>query len=109
MFRASLLYACILLPSLAFAQPTVTLRSPRSQAQTAAGEQSVYTGAQQNPASAAAKLVTLDEAIQLALANSPSIKAARTQIQQSQAQEVTANLRPNPVLGGDSQFIPFFN
>jgi len=36
------------------------------------------------------------EAIALALANSPAIKAVRTQIQQNQAQETTANLRPNP-------------
>jgi cobalt-zinc-cadmium efflux system outer membrane protein len=52
--------------------------------------------------------ITLDQAIELALANSPAIKATRTQIQQSQAQEVTANLRPNPVLSWDTQFIPIF-
>jgi cobalt-zinc-cadmium efflux system outer membrane protein len=45
----------------------------------------------------------------MALANSPAIKAARTQIQQSQAQEITANLRPNPVLNADSQFLPVFS
>ncbi|HKR95964.1 MAG TPA: TolC family protein, partial [Candidatus Angelobacter sp.] len=39
----------------------------------------------------------------------PAIKAARTQIEQSQAQEVTANLRPNPTLSWDSQFIPVFS
>lgn len=53
--------------------------------------------------------VTLEEAIRLALTGSPSIKAARTQITQSKAQEVTANLRPNPVLSWDTQFIPIFN
>ena len=31
-----------------------------------------------------------------------------TTIQQSQAEEVTANLRPDPVLMGDSQFLPIF-
>jgi cobalt-zinc-cadmium efflux system outer membrane protein len=56
----------------------------------------------------AATQITLDQAIELALANSPAIKATRTQIQQSQAQEVTANLRPNPVLSWDTQFIPIF-
>jgi cobalt-zinc-cadmium efflux system outer membrane protein len=45
----------------------------------------------------------------LALANSPSINGTRTLIQQNQAQEVTANLRPNPVLSADSQFLPFFS
>lgn len=53
--------------------------------------------------------ITLEEAISRALANSPSIKASRTQITQSKAQEVTANLRPNPLLSWDSQFIPIFS
>ncbi len=39
----------------------------------------------------------------------PAIQAARTQIDQNKAQEVTANLRPNPVLSWDTQFLPFFN
>jgi cobalt-zinc-cadmium efflux system outer membrane protein len=57
----------------------------------------------------AATQITLEQAISMALANSPAIKAARTQIQQSQAQEITANLRPNPTLNWDSQFIPVFS
>lgn len=52
--------------------------------------------------------ITLDDAIKLALEHSPALLATRTQIQQSQTQEVTANLRPNPVLSWDSQFIPLF-
>lgn len=110
MSRASLLFVCFLLPGIAFAQLTIPLSSPRPSAQNAAGASTnVPVAVQQSAGSAAAKLITLDEAIQLALANSPSIRATRTQIQQSQAQEITANLRPNPVLGGDSQFIPFFS
>lgn len=54
-------------------------------------------------------LITLDEAIQLAIANNPNLKASRTQVDQNQAQEITANLRPNPTLSGDSQFVPIFN
>jgi len=53
--------------------------------------------------------IGLDQAIALAMANSPAIKATRTQIQQSQAQEITAGLRPNPTLSFDSQFVPLFN
>jgi cobalt-zinc-cadmium efflux system outer membrane protein len=53
-------------------------------------------------------LISLDQAIDLALAHNHSIKAARTLILQNQAQEITANLRPNPTLGLDSQFIPIF-
>jgi outer membrane protein, heavy metal efflux system len=52
--------------------------------------------------------ISLDEAVQLALQHNHSLLAARTTIQQSQAEEVTANLRPNPVLFGDALFIPFF-
>jgi cobalt-zinc-cadmium efflux system outer membrane protein len=53
--------------------------------------------------------ITLDRAIDLALAHNHSLKATRTLILQNQAQETTANLRPNPTFGADSQFIPFFS
>jgi cobalt-zinc-cadmium efflux system outer membrane protein len=53
--------------------------------------------------------ITLDQAIDLALAHNHSLKASRTLILQNEAQEITANLRPNPTLGADSQFIPFFS
>jgi cobalt-zinc-cadmium efflux system outer membrane protein len=53
--------------------------------------------------------LSIHEAIDLALANSPALKAARTQIDQSRAQETTAALRPNPVLQGDAQFLPIFS
>src|ERR1017187_8777277 len=39
--------------------------------------------------------VTLDQAIQTALVHNQNLLAARTTVQQSQAQEITANLRPN--------------
>jgi outer membrane protein, heavy metal efflux system len=53
--------------------------------------------------------IALDEAVRLALAHNHGLAAARTFIQQSQAQETTANLRPNPVLLADAQFLPVFN
>ena len=53
-------------------------------------------------------LISLDQAIDLALAHNHAIKATRTLILQNQAQEITANLRPNPTFGADSQFIPIF-
>jgi len=53
--------------------------------------------------------ITLDEAIQMALAHNHALAAARTTIDQSLAEETTANLRPNPVLLGDAQFLPIFN
>lgn len=56
-----------------------------------------------------ATLIDLDHAIDLALAHNHSLKASRTLILQNQAQEITANLRPNPTLGADTQFIPVFS
>jgi cobalt-zinc-cadmium efflux system outer membrane protein len=53
--------------------------------------------------------VTLEQAVDLALAHNHSIIATRTLIYQNQAQEITANLRPNPALGVDAQFIPIFD
>jgi len=53
--------------------------------------------------------INLDRAIDLALAHNHALKATRTMILQNQAQEITANLRPNPTLLADTQFIPFFS
>jgi cobalt-zinc-cadmium efflux system outer membrane protein len=53
--------------------------------------------------------ITLDEAIQLALQHNHNLLAARTTIQQSQADETTANLRPNPTLFADWEYLPLFS
>jgi len=53
--------------------------------------------------------VTLDQAIEFARQHNHALLAARATIQQNQAQEITANLRPNPVLLGDSQFLPLLS
>src|SRR5580698_3937555 len=50
--------------------------------------------------------VTLDEAIQMALQHNHNILAARTTIQQSEAEETTANLRPNPSIFADWEYLP---
>jgi cobalt-zinc-cadmium efflux system outer membrane protein len=65
------------------------------------------TGVAQNPAGSTR--ITLDQAIDMALAHNHAILASRTTILQNQAQEITANLRPNPTLSADTQFIPFFS
>jgi outer membrane protein, heavy metal efflux system len=61
------------------------------------------------PSQNAAARITLDEAIRLALQHNHALQAARSTILQNQAQEITANLRPNPTLSWDSQFFPLFN
>jgi len=53
-----------------------------------------------------AKSVTLDEAIQLALQHNHNLLALRTTIEQSEAEEITANLRPNPTLFTDWEYLP---
>lgn len=75
--------------------PPAQSQSPPPQANTLA----------QNPGG---QLITLSDAIQLALQHNHSLLAQRSTIQQSQAEEITANLRPDPVLLGDTQFLPIF-
>jgi outer membrane protein, heavy metal efflux system len=53
--------------------------------------------------------ITLNQAIQFALAHNHALQAARSTIVQSQDQEITANLRPNPALTVDGLFIPLFS
>ena len=52
--------------------------------------------------------LTLDDAIRMALDHNHALLAARSTILQNQAQEITANLRPNPTLSWDTQFFPLF-
>lgn len=67
----------------------------------------IAAAAQAVPASAGPGL-TLEQALALAHQHSPALAAAQTQIPQSQAQEVTAALRPNPVLAWDVLYLPVF-
>jgi cobalt-zinc-cadmium efflux system outer membrane protein len=50
--------------------------------------------------------VTLDEVIQRALQHNHNLLAAQTTIQQAQAEEVTANMRPNPTFFTDWEYLP---
>jgi len=50
--------------------------------------------------------VTLDDAIELALKHNHALLAAQTTIQQSEALEVQADLRPNPTLFSDWEYLP---
>jgi len=70
-------------------------------------QQSAAPAAQTPPASASTR-ISLDDAIRLALLHNHALQAIRSTIQQSLAEEITANLRPNPTLGLDAQFLPIF-
>jgi len=50
--------------------------------------------------------ITLDNAIQMALQHNHNMLAIITTIQQSQAEEITQNLRPNPTLFADWEYLP---
>lgn len=75
---------------------------------------------QQNPSSAPAppaatlaqspgsQLITLSQAIQMAMQHNHNLLAMRTTVQQGEAEEITANLRPDPVLSADAIFLPVF-
>jgi len=52
--------------------------------------------------------ISLDDAIRMALRHNHALQALRSTIQQSLSEEITANLRPNPALGQDAQFLPIF-
>jgi cobalt-zinc-cadmium efflux system outer membrane protein len=53
--------------------------------------------------------ITLEQAMDLAVKHNHALLAARNVILQNQASEITANLRPNPTINWDAQFLPIFN
>jgi cobalt-zinc-cadmium efflux system outer membrane protein len=53
--------------------------------------------------------ITLDQAIQMALQHNHTLLATRTTVQQNLAQEITANLRPNPTLFTDWEYLPIIS
>ena len=80
-----------------------------------AGAQSAPAPSQSPPPQASAlaqkpgtQLISLADAIQMALQHNHNLLAAQTTVQQSEAEETTANLRPDPVLMGDALFLPIF-
>jgi cobalt-zinc-cadmium efflux system outer membrane protein len=80
--------ACLLLPNPARAQSPAGSSSP-------------------NPAPVVGpSKITIEEAVQLAIQHNHQLLAARTTILQNQALEVQANLRPNPTLFTDWEYLP---
>ena len=56
----------------------------------------------------AGRKITLEEAVKIALERNHILLASRTTIMQNQALEVQANLRPNPSIFVDWEYLPFF-
>ena len=59
-------------------------------------------------ADASAVAITLEQAIELAKKNNPTLPRQPDADSQNKAQEITANLRPNPLLSWDTQYLPIF-
>jgi outer membrane protein, heavy metal efflux system len=95
--RFPVLFVAVFFPGAAGAQslPAQSQSPPPQQAQVLAQNRGTVT-------------ISLDDAIQMALRHNHDLLALRSTIQQSEAEEVTANLRPNPVLLSDWQFLPIF-
>ena len=97
----ALLTAFVCLGSSAFAQQTPPLAPSTQQGTLQTSPQNIPSGQAHGSVR-----ISLDEAIQKALQNNHTLKAARTTIQQNEAQEITANLRPNPTLFTDWEYLP---
>jgi outer membrane protein, heavy metal efflux system len=106
--RFSILLAPLWLAGSAIAQAPRAQSPPQGNPSAAAASQGPAPPAGQLAQKPGAQLITLDQAIQLALTHNHNLLAARTTIDQSHAEEITANLRPDPVLLGDAQFLPIF-
>jgi len=83
----------------------ITLGALACWAALAAASPSIARAQAVSPTQGAVK-ITLDDAIQLALTNNHNLLAAQTTIEQNEALEVQANLRPNPTFFTDWEYLP---
>jgi len=67
-----------------------------------------FVGLALGQAAAGSVKLTLEQAIDLATQRNHNLLATRTTIQQNLAQEVTANLRPNPTFFTDWEYLPLY-
>ena len=70
----------------------------------------VASPARAHPAAGApqAQLITSEQAVQMALERNQNLRAARLNIQEARANEITAGLKPNPVFTSLNQNFPVF-
>jgi outer membrane protein, heavy metal efflux system len=100
-FCMSLVLVYVVEAAMAQAQPAHDKPSPP-------GQQAPAPPASQLAQKPGSQLITLDQALQMAAAHNHSLLATKTTVQQNEAEEITANLRPDPVLMGDAQYLPIF-
>jgi outer membrane protein, heavy metal efflux system len=102
--RAVVAVACLLVVTTGCMLWGQTLPQAPGTTQAPGAPQLPAAGAPQTPVT----LITIEQAIEFAKRNNPTLQANRTLISQNKEQEVTANLRPNPLLSWDAQFLPLF-
>lgn len=89
---------------IAVAQTPPLPNAPQAPAPAQAGQAAPLPGS----GSGLPAAVTIEQAIDLAKKNNPTLNANQTLISQSKAQEITAGLRPNPLVSWDLQYLPIF-
>jgi cobalt-zinc-cadmium efflux system outer membrane protein len=70
---------------------------------------SVFAQPQSVPTAKAPSLITMEDAVRIALQYNQTLRAQRLNIDQSKASEVTASLKPNPVLSNLVDTLPVFS
>src|SRR5579862_6282721 len=65
--------------------------------------------AQVTPSANVPSLISMEDAVRIALQYNQMLRAQRLNIDQSKAGEVTASLKPNPTLGNLVDTIPIFS
>lgn len=106
--RSCLLRFCIPLVLVYLVESAGAQTQPAQKPGAPPGTQAPAPPASQLAQKPGAQLITLDQALQMALEHNHSLLATRTTVQQNEAEEITANLRPDPVLSGDVQYLPIF-
>jgi cobalt-zinc-cadmium efflux system outer membrane protein len=66
-------------------------------------------GSARAQAPVAARMISMDDAVRIALANNQSLRAQRLGVDQNRAQEITAALKPNPTFSTLVDTIPIFS
>src|ERR1019366_8067339 len=70
---------------------------------------SIWAQSQIPSAASAPSLISMEDAIRIALQYNQALRAQRLNIDQSKASEITASLKPNPVLSNLVDTVPVFS
>lgn len=69
----------------------------------------VFTASAQTPPASPPSVITIDDAVRIALNYNQSLRAQRLGVDQNRAEEITAALKPNPTFSALADTIPLFS